>query len=634
MKSKWKCPFCGQPGDQTQEHVWPKWLRKSPATQELVSQAHGERGPYRYVDLKLEGDRLIEVPRTVNVHQWVPNITTTVCARCNNGWMSRLESEVRRSIGPNVLNGELVTIEALAVKNLARWAVKTAMAYLMALQMRQGVFTPQELRGMAHAQQIPDRCCVWLRSMAGVQQFIACQYRGLYLADGADARSLSLRDNVGIFQIGLPGLALFVSLAPDPDAQWLIDSLLPIEFGTAQTPRIWPDAGRLRLPTANATNEIDPEAVFAGLEAMREIGGTSLADLDPSELSKVLQSRSTTNDVLGALVDRLAAGCRDANLDPSVLDGIAVLSTPSSLSVAQWQDLLESAMTLFATHGESRPADVSRYLFNLGHLMASNGSHIASLMLLLLAVGNAEGGYSGRPDAWAQVGHSAWHVNAFHAAGDAYEQQVRLTPDDMLAVFNMAEARFWEGDLPSAAAALAGINLDDDASEVLLDNTLLLTTILELVSANGDLPLLTGFTGQDPLAVLAALATDDFDIDKDRRLFTEAILELLPQQTAQNSARSCAARAYLTDAFEVWLEAVVHLLVEFPESPLLMPVLRKANSKNEEFPSLLKERLEAVTDTSSPAIRRAVRYAYEHAYARYNTTRRLVDEANHVLDTL
>lgn len=51
-----------------------------------------------------------------------------VCQRCNNGWMSRLENEVKPIISPMVL-GTPVTLTASQQVQITAWLTKTAMMY-------------------------------------------------------------------------------------------------------------------------------------------------------------------------------------------------------------------------------------------------------------------------------------------------------------------------------------------------------------------------------------------------------------------------------------------------------------------------------------------------------------------------
>ncbi|MCS6897177.1 MAG: hypothetical protein NZM29_04325, partial [Nitrospira sp.] len=52
----------------------------------------------------------------------------SVCHSCNNGWMSRLEGDVKPILTPMVL-GNSVTLEAQQQERLTTWMTKCAMLY-------------------------------------------------------------------------------------------------------------------------------------------------------------------------------------------------------------------------------------------------------------------------------------------------------------------------------------------------------------------------------------------------------------------------------------------------------------------------------------------------------------------------
>lgn len=632
MTSKWKCPFCGQPGKPTQEHVWPKWLRKSPAAQSLMSQTHGERTPYEYSDLLIEGSRVVEAPRSVNVHRWVPNITTPVCGACNNGWMSRLESTVRRAIGPFVLRGETMTVEGSGVQDLARWAVKTAMAYLMALRMSQGVFTPDEIRQLAKKQTIPERCRVWVRCVSGAHQIVACQYRGLVFPDADDVHGLSLRDSLGVFQIGLVGMVVVVGVAPDKDSRWMVDALLPLEYGTALAPRIWPKPGRLQLPTKGAEDDFDPAAVFEGISTLGDPEARGLTELTSDELAEALAARPRPAHFVSTLVDRLASVSQSKRLDENELEAVLLLD-PKVLTVEQLQTLMNGALDLMGTHGESSPIPVARYLYNLGHLMRRAGTPQTSVVLFTLAVGQPEAEYSGRPDAWEALGNVSWQVGAFHAAGDAYARQLALAPDDRLALFNLAESRFWEGDLESAAKVFEGVTFDGQEAEVLRDNAALLQATLKRLRTRGPLFTIEGFSGPEPLEMIQSLASGLWEHIDQRGEFAAAVLKHLDSESVSDGGLR-AIRAYLTDRLDDWVEAACSLLLTGAEPHLLHPVLRKGKSLDQTFAALLHQALTVRDATVTPELYKVLGYVEAHSYASHQTIKRLVDECNRIVEEM
>jgi hypothetical protein len=120
-----RCAFCGLSGGMTKEHVWPQWLR----------QLAGELEPVRFAHTagfeRSAADAFREMP-TVTVQQpgSVLNLVArAVCARCNSGWMSRLEERARPlllGLAEAACTGALYVLTPDQAAAVAAWAVKTA----------------------------------------------------------------------------------------------------------------------------------------------------------------------------------------------------------------------------------------------------------------------------------------------------------------------------------------------------------------------------------------------------------------------------------------------------------------------------------------------------------------------------
>jgi hypothetical protein len=104
------CIFCGEPAKSV-EDAWPQWLIRlfEDHTREKIVIGHMK------ADLSLRPTNRIKIRHTV-------------CERrCNNGWMSRLESEAKPIMTPLVIDQTGATLTSTSQLVLARWAVKTAM---------------------------------------------------------------------------------------------------------------------------------------------------------------------------------------------------------------------------------------------------------------------------------------------------------------------------------------------------------------------------------------------------------------------------------------------------------------------------------------------------------------------------
>lgn len=105
----WLCPTTS--GSRTREHVFARrLLREIPDDQTRVSPARFASPLYGSVIASRRG----AFPATALV-------AGAVCADCNNGWMSQLETDAR----PYLL-GDGSAVKGAAVSMLARWFVKTA----------------------------------------------------------------------------------------------------------------------------------------------------------------------------------------------------------------------------------------------------------------------------------------------------------------------------------------------------------------------------------------------------------------------------------------------------------------------------------------------------------------------------
>jgi hypothetical protein len=107
------CIFCSRRAT-TDEDVIPKWVLR------ILRKQAGERVPMRtYRQGKPPEDRIV-----ADSAQKVGS----VCHSCNNGWMSRLEEDVKPILTPMVL-GNSVMLNAQQQERLTTWMTKCAMIY-------------------------------------------------------------------------------------------------------------------------------------------------------------------------------------------------------------------------------------------------------------------------------------------------------------------------------------------------------------------------------------------------------------------------------------------------------------------------------------------------------------------------
>jgi len=98
------CLFCDRNAGN-REHLWPKWIH--------------DRIDFGALKIDRYQTEQIIIPD--------PEITVkTVCAPCNNGWMSDLEAKNIPVVG-SMLNDLSITLDRSIQENLAAWTIKTAM---------------------------------------------------------------------------------------------------------------------------------------------------------------------------------------------------------------------------------------------------------------------------------------------------------------------------------------------------------------------------------------------------------------------------------------------------------------------------------------------------------------------------
>lgn len=212
------CGFCGGPG-VTKEHVWPDWLRKrildsrdSAGQKTFTMEVENAARTKRFASTTLEST--VRMP----------------CAKCNNGWMSALEGDVKPFMASMVFPGEKTILTHERQSPLARWAVKTAMVFEWVAKP-EPYFTPDERLKFRTLQQIPSNVRVWLGHYDAMQPAHAIQHRiGLVRDNGrvSQAYSLTLTADFLAMQVfayrnpGPPGERIPVRPGPWNDALFRI----------------------------------------------------------------------------------------------------------------------------------------------------------------------------------------------------------------------------------------------------------------------------------------------------------------------------------------------------------------------------------------------------------------------------
>lgn len=131
-----KCIFCDNSvtDRRAKEHVFPQWLQDEFALRkEYVQPTH----------FGIDGEILSE-----RLHTFSGLLSGRVCEHCNNGWMSRLETENKTLITDlGHRRRDTFELEDEAAFGIARWAFKTALALHAASNYRK-IIPEQHYRHM------------------------------------------------------------------------------------------------------------------------------------------------------------------------------------------------------------------------------------------------------------------------------------------------------------------------------------------------------------------------------------------------------------------------------------------------------------------------------------------------------
>jgi hypothetical protein len=178
-----RCAFCRQPG-VTREHVWPQWLLRlveSPG-KSLLGVAHQVRN---------SSGELVE--KSI-IRMWESSkldlTVRAVCAACNNGWMSTLESRSMIVMRP-LIEGRRVVLDQQDQILVAFWAQKTISILSLASPLRS--VPHSHLSRLYHSRGPLAESSVWL-----------AQYHAKAAGLWARERRLDLQSEADLAQADLP----------------------------------------------------------------------------------------------------------------------------------------------------------------------------------------------------------------------------------------------------------------------------------------------------------------------------------------------------------------------------------------------------------------------------------------------
>src|SRR5712692_317276 len=138
-----QCIFCREPAN-SREHLWPEWTLN-------ILKPKGIRGQL--------GANEIRTQSALKVR--------TVCATCNGGWMSNLETAIKPILEP-LMRDKSTNLDASQQEAIAAWSLKTAMVLDSTTRsVRRLFYTQNEREELKTSRTISFSTMVWLGRYIG-----------------------------------------------------------------------------------------------------------------------------------------------------------------------------------------------------------------------------------------------------------------------------------------------------------------------------------------------------------------------------------------------------------------------------------------------------------------------------------
>jgi hypothetical protein len=138
------CIFCGNPAD-SKEDLFPRWILKRVQTREPLYRQMGD------APAEITEDQEVRLP--------------CVCKKCNNTWMSGMETTVKKFLGP-MIDDFAIPLDRQYQQNLSEWTVKCATCN-DTVYAHPRFFTEAECHAFKQKRTIPDRTLVFAARFTG-----------------------------------------------------------------------------------------------------------------------------------------------------------------------------------------------------------------------------------------------------------------------------------------------------------------------------------------------------------------------------------------------------------------------------------------------------------------------------------
>ncbi|MEI2277427.1 hypothetical protein OHC50_08115 [Paenarthrobacter ilicis] len=281
------CVFCGG-FPLTLEHVFPQWLRQFSAPQSFIQRKGSHQPPYRQTVLRKNAQgKIVKVQeargtRTPNIHEVK---VKSVCAACNNGWMSRLESSIKPTLEKMVKKTPPVPhlVSPQAKLQLAAWAYKCFLMYDQYLPAADRVFVDGDFTSFMKTRRPPTSVRLYLGISNSPWSTVSMWHQPhlLVLDPHPDPQTtLAQPYNTASSFMGIEGI-YFIQQYFKPDIPWTAANRhiwLNAQRGIDETPaqQIWPADNRpLKWPphlTSVMQTESARLALYNVIDSLPPIG--------------------------------------------------------------------------------------------------------------------------------------------------------------------------------------------------------------------------------------------------------------------------------------------------------------------------------------------------------------------------
>jgi hypothetical protein len=239
-----QCLFCG--GRVTsKEHVWPLWLLRALGVDTRRTRIHLERGT-RPVATWSGVDLAVDIKY--------------VCERCNNRWMSALETRAQPVL-LSLIRGTASVLKPIAQAAVATWAVKTAMVFEGTRVEGVRFYSDDDRKIVRQHARPPARTSVWIAKFSG--DFVAFSHA----IDLFGSLETGDRMQVHVTTLAFGQLAIQVCSGKMPDDVPL-EAVIDVDMAPGPwrdaTVRVWPaSAEEVHWPPAVQLQDAGPASLDA-----------------------------------------------------------------------------------------------------------------------------------------------------------------------------------------------------------------------------------------------------------------------------------------------------------------------------------------------------------------------------------